>query len=173
MGITVNQLEYEDEKALFDFEKENRIYSETMVPSRGEDYYDFDTFMIRHRQLLDEQLEGEAFFFLIRNSDGNILGRMNVVDIDSSRTTGHIGYRVGKQHTGKGVAAEALHLFMKRLKNDGFTKVFAKTTTHNVASQRVLEKNGFIKEEVSEETFDMNGQTFRFISYIGLLTEFS
>ena len=169
MDITINQLTYDDAKALFNFEKENRIYFETMVPSRGDEYYDLDTFLIRHQQLLDEQLLGESSFFLIRESSGEILGRMNVVDIDSSSNTGHIGYRVGELHTGKGVAAKALQLFMHRLKKDGFTKVFAKTTTNNLASQRVLEKNGFIKGEVSEEEFEMNGQTFRFVQYICII----
>ncbi|MGP4076593.1 GNAT family N-acetyltransferase [Halobacillus sp. K22] len=166
MDITVDKLSYEDAKALFDFEKENRTYFEKMIPSRGDDYYNFDNFMIRHKKLLDEQNQNSSYFYLIRKTNGEILGRINLVDLDRSQNLGHLGYRVGEKHTGQGIASKALHIFLENLSKDGFEKVLAKTTKHNIASQKVLEKNGFKKLEVSDEEFVMNGEKLRFINYI-------
>lgn len=44
-------------------------------------------------------------------------------------------------------------------------EVKAKTTTNNIASQKVLEQNGFGRTETSDEEFEMNGQMLRFVNY--------
>ncbi|NLP52219.1 GNAT family N-acetyltransferase [Bacillus sp. RO1] len=166
MDITVEKLRLEDAEAVIDFEKENRAYFEKMVPSRGDDYYYFDNFITRHHQLLNEQSQGLSYFYLIRKTNGEILGRINFVDIDKTQNSGHIGYRVGEKHTGHGIAYRALHTLMDKLSTDGFKKIFAKTTNNNIASQKVLEKNGFKKIEESAEEFVMNGEKLRFVNYI-------
>lgn len=42
----------------------------------------------------------------------------------------------------------------------------AKTTTNNIASQKVLERNGFEQTESNDEEFEMNGQNLKFANYI-------
>jgi [ribosomal protein S5]-alanine N-acetyltransferase len=75
-----------------------------MVPSRGDSYYNFDTFKLKNNAFLDDQDQGLSYLYLIKNKDGLILGRMNLVNIDKSTELGHIGCRVGKAYTGKGIA---------------------------------------------------------------------
>jgi len=82
-----------------------------MVPTRGDEYYNFETFKERHQALLDEQVKGLSFYYLIIDKYGSILGRMNLVDIDESQKFGHVGYRIGHVQTGKGVASNALKLY--------------------------------------------------------------
>ncbi len=171
MDITLGKLTYEDAEKLFDFENENRAYFEKMVPSRGDDYYNLDTFLKRHKDLLDEQKQELAYFYLIKDRKGEILGRMNVVEIDRSQNLGHIGYRMGEAHTGQGIAHKALQILLKKLSKDGITKILAKTTTNNIASQKILEKNSFKKLEVNGEEVVMNGETLRFINYICTLNK--
>lgn len=101
--------------------------------------------------------------YLIKDKNGSILGRINLVDIDESHEIGYLGYRVGQHHTGKGVAKKALKLFLKQEQN--IKQVKAKTTTNNIASQKVLEKNGFERTETDDEEFEMNGQKLRFVYY--------
>ena len=166
MNMTVKRLTHEDSKELFSFENENRTYFERMVPSRGEEYYQLDTFLRRHEELLAEQDQGLSYFYLIRDQNGEILGRVNVVDIDRWEKRGAIGYRVGERHIGKGVAKKALRILLDDLRKKGFTQILGKTTTNNVGSQKVLEKNGFQKVEESDEEFVMNGETVRFVQYV-------
>lgn len=72
---------------------------------------------------------------------------------------------MGQIHTGKGIAKKALKLFLNTIVDLDIKEVEAKTTTNNIASQKVLEKNGFEHTETSDKEFEMNGQMLKFISY--------
>ncbi|MFC9540302.1 GNAT family N-acetyltransferase [Lysinibacillus sp. NPDC056959] len=146
MEISINSLKERDAEKLFQFETDNRLFFEQMVPSRGEDYYRFEAFKIKHRELLAEQEEEKSKFYLIRDNSGNIVGRINLVDIDTANKIAEVGYRVGEEYGGKGIGAKAL--------------------TNNIASQKVLEKNGFKQVCISGDEFEMNGKKERFIDYL-------
>ena len=64
----------------------------------------------------------------------------------------------------KGIGARALKLLLET--EIGVKKIKAKTTTNNIASQRVLEKNGFKQVYIDDNAFEMNGQKLQFIDYI-------
>lgn len=164
MDIFIEKLDGTGAEDLYKFELENRSYFEKMVPTRGDDYYKLETFKLRHESLLEEQANGRSCFYLIKDESDSILGRINFVDVDESHEVGHLGYRIGELHTGKGVAKKALKLFLKQEQN--VKQVKAKTTTNNIASQKVLEKNGFERTETDDEEFEMNGQKLRFVYYI-------
>ncbi|QPQ28859.1 GNAT family N-acetyltransferase [Lysinibacillus sp. JNUCC 51] len=163
MEISINSLQERDAEELFEFEKNNRLFFEQMVPSRGEDYYNFETFKIRHKELLTEQQENKSKFYLIKDNSDKIIGRINLVDIDTTNDIAEVGYRVGQEYGGKGIGARALKLLLET--EIIVKKIKAKTTTNNIASQRVLEKNGFKQVSTSDE-FKMNGKKLQFIDYI-------
>jgi ribosomal-protein-alanine N-acetyltransferase len=165
MNIVIEKLKDTDLESLYEFEVENRTFFEEMVPSRGNDYYKPESFKVRNESLLDEQAKGLSFFYLIKDENNSILGRINLVDIDDSDKIGFLGYRVGQIHTGKGIAKKALKLFLNTIVDLDIKEVEAKTTTNNIASQKVLEQNGFEHTETSDIEFEMNGQMLKFISY--------
>ena len=72
MNITLKKLDLHDAQKLFTFELENRAFFEKMVPSRGDDYYQFDYFLKKHEDLLNEQKEGKSLFYLIIDLNGHI-----------------------------------------------------------------------------------------------------
>lgn len=166
MDIFIEKLNRMDEENLYKFELENRNFFEELVPTRGDDYYKPEVFKIRHETLLEEQAKGISYFYLIKDKNGSILGRINLVDIDESHKIGHLGYRVGQRHTGKGVSKKALELFFKIALEQNIKKIKAQTTTNNIASQKVLEKNGFERIGTSDKEFEMNGQKLKFVYYI-------
>lgn len=155
-----------DAKSLFEFELENRTFFEKMVPTRGEDYYDFQVFKNNHKNLLNEQAQEISYFYLIKDEHHSIVGRINLVDIDRSQNLGYLGYRIGQVYTGKGIASKALQLLLETVIEYNIKQVKAKTTTDNIASQRVLEKNGFQHIATDEEKFEMNGQKLQFVYYV-------
>ena len=165
MDIFIEKLHVTDAEDLFNFEVENRTFFEEMVPTRGEEYYNLETFKKRHETLLEEQVIGSSYFYLIKDKDNSILGRINLVDIDESDKSGYLGYRVGQIHTGKGIANKALKILVETITDDDVKQIKAKTTTNNIASQRVLEKNGFARIGTSTEEFEMNGQRLSFVCY--------
>lgn len=165
MEITLEKLQQADAQKLYAFELENRDYFEKMVPSRGDDYYRLETFRIRHEALLEEQTRGQSYYYLIKNENGLILGRMNLVDIDKSHHLGYIGYRMGEEYTGKGIANKALRLLLTTINKQGIKQILAKTTANNIASQKILEKNGFNQISTIDEEFEMNGHSLKLVYY--------
>ena len=165
MDIFIEKLHMTDADDLFNFEVENRTFFEEMVPTRGDEYYNLENFKKGLETLLEEQVIGSSRFYLIKDKDSSILGRINLVDIDEANKIGYLGYRVGEVHTGKGIANKALKLLVERVSNEEIKQIKAHTTTNNIASQKVLEKNGFDRVSTSSEEFDMNGQMVSFVYY--------
>ena len=166
MDIKIEQLQMSDARDLYEFELTNREYFEGMVPSRGDEFYHIDTFTKRLSSLLSEQAQGFSYFYLIKNHQGLILGRINIVDIDQSQSLGHIGYRIGKEYTGKRMAQKALQLLIELTKNLGVKQLSAKTTSNNIASQKVLKKNGFKQVSTIREEVVMKGNSLEFIHFM-------
>jgi RimJ/RimL family protein N-acetyltransferase len=52
-----------------------------------------------------------------------------------------VGYWIGKQFWGRGIATSALQEFLAQVK---IRPLYAEAANHNAASKRVLEKNGFV-----------------------------
>jgi len=166
LKIYIEKLQVMDAENLLEFEVENRAFFEEMVPTRGDDYYIPEFFMKKHEAMLEEQALGISLFYLIKNQEGEILGRINVVDLDATNKVGHLGYRVGQIYTGKGVANQALKLLLETLADTEIKQIEAKTTTNNIASQKVLEKNGFERVAGYNEEFEIEGKKLSFIHYI-------
>lgn len=163
MELELHLLQAKDAMDILAFEKENRDYFNQTVPDRGRDYFQTDTFLYRHQQLLEEQKRGISYFYLIKDERGKLLGRINLVDIDRKESLGHVGFRVGESFAGKGIARQALKLLQTTASDIKIMR--AKTTTHNRASQRVLEICGFNKIFEEEQSFLFNGQEIRFIHF--------
>lgn len=165
MEITIEILTENDLKQLYEFELANRTYFEEMVPGRGDDYFHYETFIKRNMELLEEQKNNQCYFYLIKNNAKEIVGRINIVDIDPIKNQADIGYRVGAPHIGKGIASRALSLLLKEVLRLNINILYAKTTTNNIGSQKVLQKNNFIYISTDSETFEMNGQQVFFVHY--------
>ncbi|WP_416145609.1 GNAT family N-acetyltransferase [Planococcus koreensis] len=164
MEISIHILQEVDAQELFDFEIKNRGFFERMVPGRGDDYYIWESFIKRHQALLDEQVSGLSHFYLIKDTAGKIVGRINLVDIDQTIGTAELGFRVGEAFVGKGIGNKALRLMLST--DLDIKQITAKTTTVNKASQKVLQNNGFAQTAIGEEEFEMNGQKMKFIHYL-------
>lgn len=167
MSIYIALLQEQDAEDLFQFECENRTFFEKILPSRGKDYYHFKYFRMRHSELLKEQDDNTSFFYLIKNNLDDIVGRINLVDIDKNKRKAHLGYRVGESFTRKGIADKAVKLLLQEAPKLNIREIHAKTTSNNIASQKVLEKNCFKQIFINdEEEIEFNGQILKLIRYI-------
>ena len=81
--------------------------------------------------------------------DGRVAGNVLAFDHDGRR---EIGYWIGREFWGRGVATRALAAFLGEVRD---RPLYAGVAKHNVASVRVLEKNGFeIVDEPVEPAAD-------------------
>jgi RimJ/RimL family protein N-acetyltransferase len=65
-----------------------------------------------------------------------------------------VGYGIGREHWGKGIATQALQLLLPQLKE---RPVFGYTAEHNIGSMRVLEKCGFVRAGESKGVLNVDG----------------
>ena len=164
MEIFLHLLRQEDAKELFEFEKRNRVFFEKMVPGRGESYFHYENFLKIQQELLDEQINDTSYFYSIKDQSGAVAGRINLIDLDWDKRSAHIGYRVGEEYAGKGIAKRALSLLLENVVKPLSIVVFAKTTHNNLSSQKVLTHNDF-QEIVSASHHDDENSETEFIYF--------
>ena len=83
--------------------------------------------------------------------DGQVAGNIVCWEMLGER---EVGYWIGKEFWGRGIASESLRQFLGVVKS---RPLFAHVARHNVASKRVLEKCGFVV--VGEDNYiDRNGR---------------
>ncbi|MBT2683408.1 GNAT family protein [Bacillus sp. ISL-37] len=152
MNLYLSLLSLDDAEQLFAFEKENKEFFESFVPPRPDSYFRYEDFCETLEELLEEQDDRRSLFYLIKGENGQIIGRMNLIDIDWVTKSGSIGYRVGQKFSGKGAAVKGLQLLILETQNMGLKELRAKTTRNNLPSQKVLDRCLFQKE--SEEKGD-------------------
>jgi ribosomal-protein-alanine N-acetyltransferase len=126
--------------ALLAFERENRAYFAATVPDRGDDYFARFDELLRAR--LAEQEAGVCYFHVLVGAGGEVLGRVNLVDVADGGA--ELGYRIAERATGRGLATRAVRELCGLAANRyGLTVLRARTTLDNAASRAVLARTGF------------------------------
>ncbi|WP_220277659.1 GNAT family N-acetyltransferase [Streptomyces himalayensis] len=142
--LRLERLRRDHAPALLAFEQENQEYFTRSVPDRGDAY--FVEFSSRHRALLAEQEAGLCHFHVVLDEQGDLIGRVNLVDVEGGAA--ELGYRIGERAAGRGIATaavgEACRLAVAAYRLSALRAV---TTLDNPASMTVLERNGFTAVE--------------------------
>ena len=112
----------------------------------------------------------EMSFAIVSAADeGEVLGSIGLRDAGEGR--GEIGYLVGAQARGGGVAPRALRLLAEwALTEGGMARVQLYTRVDNPASQRVAEKAGFRREGVIRSHMLLKGERHDAVIF-GLIAE--
>lgn len=143
-GHRIRTLRPNDADRLLRFEAENRGWFEQHIEPRGDAFYSQDGVRAHIAQFLDAHAHGRMHPCVIVDTEGAILGRANLKDIDRHAGTAEVGYRIAATCVGRGVATEALwHLIELALSEWQLKQLCAYVRPANAASARVLEKCGF------------------------------
>ncbi|MFJ3643400.1 GNAT family N-acetyltransferase [Streptomyces sp. NPDC090108] len=126
--------------ALLEFERVNRAYFARSISDRGDAY--FREFTARLHALLAEQDAGICHFHVVTDARGELIGRVNLVDVADGAA--ELGYRIGERSAGRGVATRAVaEVCRLAAASYGLSALTAMTTLGNTASRTVLARNGF------------------------------
>lgn len=126
--------------AVLAFERENRGYFAASVPDRGDAY--FARFDERHRALIEEQDAGVCRFHLLID-DGEVLGRVNLVDLADG--SAELGFRIAQKAANQGLATKAVaQVCALAVGEYGLSRLEAKAAWDNAGSRAVLAKAGFV-----------------------------
>ena len=102
---------------------------------------------------------GEEWSLLIVDSHDRVLGACGVHRPDRSRQIAEVGYWVRTSATGQGVATTALGLLADwAFRQRGMHRLEVVVVVENVASQRVAERAGAVREAVLAERVRLAGQ---------------
>ena len=105
----------------------------------------FHNFTERHNSQVAEQGTGNCVYFVLVDDGGTILGRFNLYEIHDG--TVNVGYRVAENVVDRGVGtASVRELCQIAATKYGLQNLSAAVTLENIASQRVLAKNGFVPD---------------------------
>jgi RimJ/RimL family protein N-acetyltransferase len=78
---------------------------------------------------------------------------------DVYRKSIEIGYFVGEEYWGKGIATAAIDLFVQHLiKNFQPIRIYAEVFAHNQSSMKALQKNGFFLESIRRKAAIKNNE---------------
>ena len=142
MSVELREVEPDDLPLFFEHQLDPEASEMAVFPSRER-----EAFMSHWAKVLADETN------LTRTvlADGEVAG--NVVSFDRLGER-EVGYWIGRDHWGKGIATAALAAFLLQ---DRTRPLTARVATTNVGSIRVLEKCGFIVVDTDDEDPDPLG----------------
>ena len=156
----------DDAEALTSLLRANREFLAPWEPLREDGYFTVEA----QRQILAGQLEAfarEATVPLVIVDGGRLAGRITVNGITRGAfQSASIGYWVSRACNGRGLAsaavAEVIEIAFRKLR---LHRLQAETLLHNVASQRVLTRNGFRPFAVAPSYLQIAGEWQDFVLF--------
>jgi len=154
MSITLKRLETTDRKVLAQLANNKKIWDQVrdLLPHPYK-LKDADFFIE-----LTQKEDPEQTFGILKN--GELCGVVGLVmQNDVYRKTAEIGYWIGEEFWGQGIATKAVAL----ITDYGFQeldliRLYAGIFDYNKASMQVLEKNGFVMEGISRNAIIKNNR---------------
>jgi RimJ/RimL family protein N-acetyltransferase len=102
---------------------------------------------------------GEQLELAVTATGGALLGSIALNEIDWNQPRARLGYWVARDERGRGVATRAVSLLSRwALEELGLARLELRTETENVASQRVAERSGFVREGVLRSYMEVKGR---------------
>lgn len=110
------------------------------------------------RRVFAARLTAQHTFVIRTHDDDTPLGDIGLHVSAEFREEADIGYTVITQAQGRGIASEALRAVCDYAFNQvGVKAVNAYVLADNIGSVRVLEKTGFVRTQVLEKAYEIDG----------------
>lgn len=158
-------IDIDDAPALAHLLVKNRDFMAPWSPIRDDSYYTDDGQRALIRKLLAQHARGDALPHVVigdANGDlpGQIIGAITLSGIVRGPfQSGNLGYWIDEGHNGRGIAtaatAEIVEIGFGEL---GLHRLQAGTLLHNDASQKVLQRNGFVRFGVAPQYLNIAGR---------------
>lgn len=145
-----------DRDGLLAFELANRAFFEASIQPRAAAYYSQEGVSQAIDAAIDDAAAGRGYQFLLKSGQGDILGRINLRDVEQGSAV--LGYRIGAAHVRQGHASAAVRALLKiAFGGLGVRRIVAGSRASNPGSIAVLQRNGFTRIDGQEDTVVLNG----------------
>jgi [ribosomal protein S5]-alanine N-acetyltransferase len=137
----------DDAAVLAELVRANREFLSPWEPVRDESYFTEAGQRASIRASLAEHEHGRGLPYVIIDSDGSVVGRVNLNTIvRGAFQSASLGYWIAEASGGRGITTAAVRDIIRVAFTElGLHRIQADTLVHNAASQRVLERNGFVR----------------------------
>jgi [ribosomal protein S5]-alanine N-acetyltransferase len=156
--VALRHLVTDEAPALLAFMKENRAFLERWEPVREPGFFTLDAQVADiEASATDAAADRRHAFGIFLDSE--LVGRIALSQIFRGIfQNAYLGYSIGEPWNGRGLATEAVGVAMRFAFDDlALHRVQAAVMPRNIASIRVLEKNGFREEGYAVAYLCING----------------
>jgi len=141
--VLLRNIEASDLPIFFEHQRDPVANQMAAFPAR-----DREAFMVHWAKIMkDDSVILKAILF-----EGQIAGNVLSFVMAGER---EVGYWIGREFWGRGIATQALSLFLPHITT---RPLYAHVAKHNIASRRVLEKCGFVISGEDKDFVNMHGQ---------------
>jgi ribosomal-protein-alanine N-acetyltransferase len=139
---------------------ENRNFLAPWEPVRDERWYTEDAQRENIATALERHAQGTGLPHVILDESQSLVGRITLNGITRGAFQScSVGYWVSEHVNGRGLASAALEAAVRIAFDElQLHRVQAETVPHNYASQRVLERNGFVQVGMAPEYLNIAGR---------------
>ena len=150
----------DDAQVLAELLQVNRDFLAPWEPIRDEGHYTVAGQRITITSALERFRQGITVPHVILDEEDRIVGRITLNDIVRGPFLScHLGYWLSAAANGRGLATAAVRDMIRvAFEEQGLHRIEAGTLLHNVRSQRVLERNGFVRFGVAPSYLKIAGQ---------------
>lgn len=136
-----------DAPVLTELARANRDFLAPWEPARDDEFFSVDGQRERVGDVLRRHALGSVLPLVILGESGRVAGRITLNEIVRGPFQScSVGYWLAAADTGRGLATAALREVVGMAFGElGLHRVEAGTLPHNIRSQRVLERNGFVR----------------------------
>jgi ribosomal-protein-alanine N-acetyltransferase len=152
--------DYEDWRRL---RRDSREFLKPFEPRWSESDLSRHVFLARLRRGQEEMRHGTDYAFLLfldEGADETLVGGLTLSNV-RRRAAQHVnlGYWMGRDYAGQGLMTEAVGLIVPFVfETLGLHRIHAAFLPGNMASRRVLEKNGFVEEGYADHYLQIDGR---------------
>jgi len=151
-GIILRELEFADKKRLAQLANNKKIWDNVR------DYFPYPYTEKDAAKFIESCRKEDpkiTFAVVFYNELVGVAGL--VLQTDIYKNTAEIGYWIGEAYWNKGIATQAVRLLVSYgFENLKLHRIFTGVFEHNKASQKVLEKCGFMQEGTSKKSITKN-----------------
>ncbi len=157
----------DDVPVLAELLRANREFLAPWDPIRSDDYFTVDGQRAVIRDALARYEQGSVLPHVLLGDSGRVAGRITLNGIVRGPFQScSLGYWVSAADNGRGLATAAVRDIIRvAFEELGLHRIQAETLLHNVRSQRVLERNGFVRFGMAPAYLNIAGKWQDHIMY--------
>jgi [ribosomal protein S5]-alanine N-acetyltransferase len=157
----------DDAPALAQLLRLNRDFLAPWEPLRSDDYFTEDAQRIVIQDALREHEQGRNLPLVIVDEEACLIGRITLNGIvRGAFQSCSVGYWVSQSEGGRGVASAALKQVISVAFGElGLHRIQGETLLDNFASQKVLDRNGFVRVGMAPDYLKIAGRWQDMILY--------